>query len=63
MQSNICVCGILVDEVTAARLPLRDGVLQVSPLLRELIAQLATLAPEGAETKRNTLLRALFLRS
>ena len=38
-----------------------DGVLQVSPLLRELIAQLATLAPEGAETKRNTLLRALFL--
>ncbi|HGE8325112.1 TPA: helix-turn-helix domain-containing protein [Serratia marcescens] len=61
MQSNICVYGILVDEVTAARLPLRDGVLQVSPLLRELIAQLATLAPEGAETKRNTLLRALFL--
>ena len=42
-------------------MPLRDGVLQVSPLLRELIAQLATLAPEGAETKRNTLLRALFL--
>lgn len=61
MQSNICVYGILVDEVTAARLPLRDGVLQVSPLLRELIAQLATLAPEGAETKRNALLRALFL--
>lgn len=61
MQSNICVYGILVDEITAARLPLRDGVLQVSPLLRELIAQLATLAPEGAETQRNALLRALFL--
>ncbi len=61
IQSQSRIYGILVNENTKAHLPPDDGVLLVSPMLRELISQITKVTPWDAASKRNALVRALFL--
>ena len=61
MHTPVRVYGIFVDEEAADGLPFIDGVLHVSALLKALIVELAQPIAGRSDSRRETLLSALFL--
>lgn len=61
IRSRAHIRSVLIDAAMAQRLPDEDRVIHVSPLLRELIAEVAHLAPAIGTSRRDRLLTALLL--
>lgn len=61
MQTDVDLYGILVDYRYASSLKTKDGVIHVSPLLRELIIRLVSLGQDMTKSVHRELMSQFFL--
>ena len=60
LNCPVRVRSVLLDTAAVRGLPARDCVVHVSPLLRELIAEAASLSAQGCSTRRGKLIAGLL---